>query len=164
MLQVFKTLPVTRETFREDELPAGARSYRRDTITLGWEDRRKTRARRKSDGGVEFGTTLRRGTMLREGDCFMFDEAMLVVAVIERREAVFVVEPTTTADWGRFAYYIGNSHQPLMITDEAMICPDVPGMEQVLTYHAIPFSRSCRPFTPVSQAGGPSVAGHQHWP
>jgi hypothetical protein len=27
-------------------------------------------------------------------------------------------------------------------------------MEQVLTYHAIPFTREERPFTPVSQAPG----------
>jgi urease accessory protein len=164
MLQVFRTLPIARETFREDGLPASASAYARDTITLGWEDRFKARARRRSDGGVEFGTDLRRGAVLRGGDCFVIDEAMLVVAVIERREAVFVIEPATSTDWGRFAYYIGNSHQPVMITDEGILCPDLPGMEQVLTYHSIPFSRSVRAFTPLGQAGGAYAADHQHRP
>jgi urease accessory protein len=164
MLQVFKTLPVARETFRADGLPESARAYARETITLGWEDRLKARGRRKSDGGVEFGVALRRGTVLLEGDCLVIDEAMAVVSVIERREAVFVIEPATGADWGRFAYYIGNSHQPIMITAEAIICPDVPGVEQVLTYHRIPFSRSVRAFTPIGQAGELYVAGHQHRP
>jgi len=164
MLQVFKTLPVARETYREDGLPARARSYTRDTITLGWEDRLKARARRTSDGGVEFGTALQRGAVLREGDCFVLAEPLLVVTVLERLEAVFVIEPVTAADWGQFAYYIGNSHQPVMIADGSMICPDVPGMEQVLTYHRIPFSRSVRAFTPIGHAGAPYAAGHQHRP
>ena len=37
---------------------------------------------------------------------------------------------------------------------DAIVCPDVPGMEQVLTYHVIPFTREQRAFTPVSQAPG----------
>jgi urease accessory protein len=164
MLQVFKTLPVAQETYREGGLPARSGSYTRDSITLAWEDRLKARARRKSDGGVEFGTALRRGTVLREGDCFVLDEALLVVTVLERLEAVFVIEPVRAADWGQFAYDIGNSHQPIMITDESIICPDVPGMERVLIYHSIPFSRSLRAFTPMGHAGTPYVAGHQHRP
>jgi urease accessory protein UreE len=164
VLQVFKTLPVARETCRADGLPARAHAYVRDTITLGWEDRLKARGRRRSDGGLEFGTALSRGTVLVEGDCFVIDESARVVAVIERGEAVFVIVPATAAEWGRFAYCIGNSHQPIMIQNDAIICPDASGMEQVLTYHGIPFSRSVRPFTPLGPAGGPYAAGHQHQP
>lgn len=150
MLQVFRTLPVASAVYRADGLPEAARGYARDTITLGWEERLRGRSRRRSDGGVDFGTALPRGVVLRDADCFVLEGPALVVKVVERDEPVLVVEPRTAAEWGLYAYFIGNSHQPVMITDRAMICPDVPGMEQVLTQHGIGYSRSTRPFTPVS--------------
>ncbi len=52
---------------------------------------------------------------------------------------------TITANGALFAYHIGNSHQPVMIADDAIVCPDALGMEQVLTYHAIPFLREQPP-------------------
>jgi len=72
--------------------------------------------------------------------------------VREREEAVLVARTASVGQAARWAYYIGNSHQPLMIADDSLICVDVPGMEQVLTWHAIPFTREQRPFTPESQA------------
>lgn len=157
VLQVFKTLPVAHEIHRLDALPDAARGWARDTITLGWEERMKARGRRRSDGGLEFGTALPRGSVLGGGDCFLFDGPRCVVVVVEREEPVFVVEPRTAPEWGLFAYYIGNSHQPVMITDGAIICPDLPGMEQVLVQHGMAFSRSTRPFTPVGL-----LVDHQH--
>jgi urease accessory protein len=149
MLNVLRALAVAREAWREAEIPDHARAYRRDTITLGWEDRLKTRARRRSDGGIEFATALPRGTMLREGDCLVLDPVSMVVVVIEREEPVYVVEARDAAECGLFAYYIGNSHQPVMIAAGAIVCPDVAGMEQVLEQHRIPFTRGRRRFTPV---------------
>ncbi len=49
------------------------------TSTLGWEERLKVRARRESDTGFEFATALPRGTVLRDGDCFVFDDLKIVV-------------------------------------------------------------------------------------
>ena len=157
VLQMFKPLPVVREVWPLDTLPAPAAAWRRDTITLGWEARLKARGRRRSDAGVEFGTALPRGTVLRAGHCFLLPD--LVIVVLEREEPVFVVTPAVPSDWGRFAYQIGNSHQPLMITSDALVCPDVPGMRQVLEHYAIPFTTAWRPFTPMG-----FVAGHGHVP
>jgi urease accessory protein UreE len=155
---MFKSLAVVTEVHREDALPAAARSYARDRVTLGWEERVKVRGRRTSDGGVEFGTALPRGTTLSQGDCLVLEQAATVVQVVEQREAVLIVRPRTPSEWGLFAYYIGNSHQPVMILDQDIVCADVPGMQQVLDQHAIPFSRATRPFTPVSL----SPDGHRH--
>src|ERR1051325_12178659 len=91
-----------------------------DSITLGWEERTRVHGRRTSDGGVEFATSLPRGTVLRDGDCFVLDAERLVVTVRERAEAVFVVEPRRAGEWALFAYHIGNRHQPVMITDRAL--------------------------------------------
>lgn len=157
MLEVFRSLPVARSVCAADDLPDAAREYGRDTITLGWEDRMKARGRRRTDGGVEFGTTLPRGTVLRDGDCLVVDQDRLIVTVITLDEPVFVITPASPAEWGRFAYHIGNSHQPLMITDREIVCPEVPGMEQVLGYHRIPYIRGMRAFTPLTQ-----VPAHQH--
>jgi urease accessory protein len=162
MLHVFRPIPTVREVCRADALPPAATVYGRDTITLGWEERLKTRVRRRSDGGVEFGTVLDRGSILRQGDCFVLDEPPVVIAVVEAAEPVFVIEPASASDWGRYAYQIGNSHQPLMLTETAIICPDVPGMEQVLTYHAVPFRRDTCAFTPIASSMQPHDSDHRH--
>src|SRR5213593_3433871 len=110
-------MTVVESVYRSAELPHAAHAYARDTVTLGWEDRTHVHGRRRTDGGVEFGTTLPRGTVLRAGDCFVLDDARLVVTVIERPETVFVIEPRNSPEWALFAYHIGNRHQPVMITD-----------------------------------------------
>ncbi len=148
---------VIERIHREDALPPTSRAYARDTMTLGWEDRRHVRGRRQSDGGVTFGLSLPRGTMLRGGDCLIVDEAKTVVVVVERPEPVFLIEPHTPQEWGLFAYHIGNRHQPLMITETGIVCPDVAGVDQLLEQQRIPFTRATRPFTPAT-----SVAGHDH--
>ena len=150
---VFKTIPIADAIYRADTLPAMARTYAHDSIVLGWEDRQKTRGRRVSGGGIEFGTSLPRGSVLRAGDCLVVDPARIVVEVVERLEAAFVIEPRTPAEWGLFAYHIGNGHQPLMVTDRALICPDLPGVEMLLQYHGIPYARAEMAFTPTTGCG-----------
>jgi len=157
LLPLFKSIAIVRDVCREDALPLSAGACGRDTMTLGWEERLKARARRRSDGGREFATALDRGTILRGGDCLILDDPPLVVTIVEAAERVFVVRPRTPAEWALFAYSIGNSHQPLMIAEDAIVCPDVMGMEQVLEHHGIPFSRDTRPFTPVA-----GLADHHH--
>jgi len=149
-VSLFRSLQVARDVRRIEALPPAAAGYQRDTITLGWEARLKTRARRTSDSGREFATALPRGTMLREGDCFVFDDESLTIVVVEEREPVLVVHPKSAAEWGLFAYQIGNSHQPLMVTNDALVCADLPGMKQVLEQHAIEYQSELRAFAPVA--------------
>jgi len=134
--------------------PAG---FRHDAITLGWEERMRVHGRRVSDGGVEFATSLPRGTVLRDGDCFVLDSERVIVTVRERAEPVFVIEPRSANEWALFAYHIGNRHQPVMVTDRALVCPDVPGVEQLLQQHHMPYARANAPFTPVA-----ATAAHHH--
>jgi urease accessory protein UreE len=148
---------VVERIVKEAEIPASARAYARDTVTLGWEDRTHAHGRRRTDAGVEFGTALPRGTVLRADDCFVLDGERLVVSVVERPEPVFVIEPRSAREWGLFAYHIGNRHQPVMITDRALVCPDLPGVEALLRQHRMPYVRATLPFTPAATAGG-----HQH--
>jgi urease accessory protein UreE len=87
----------------------------------------------------------------------MLDDERLVVAIVERVEPVFVIEPRTPPEWALFAYHIGNRHQPVMITDRSLVCPEVPGVELLLQQHHMPYVRATMPFTPAAAA-----AGHQH--
>jgi urease accessory protein len=157
MLHAFRSLPIARTLHRADALPDAARGYASDTVTLGWEERLRARGRRRSDKGLEFGSALERGTVLRQGDCFVLEESATVVAVVERPEPVFVIEPRSPAEWALFAYHIGNCHQPIMLTGQAIVCADLPGMKEALEYHRIPFYRRTQPFTPVAD-----VAAHTH--
>ena len=157
---MFKTLPTVDKVIRGAALGGGERApggYRRDTITLGWEERLRGRGRRRSDTGVEFGTTLPRGTVLRGGDALLIDTLGLLVTVVELPEPVLVVTPATPGQWGLYGYHIGNSHQPIMFTEQEIVCLDTLGMRQVLAQHGIPFGEATRPFTPI----GPG-ADHRH--
>ena len=150
-------MTIIERTYSDATLPEPARFYARDTITLGWEDRLHVHGRRCSDGGQEFGTSLARGTLLRGGDCLVLDEVRTVVMVVERPEPVFVIEPLTLQEWALFAYQIGNRHLPLMVAERGIVCPNVPGVEQLLVRERIPHRRATLPFTPAT-----AVAGHQH--
>ena len=143
-------MTIVEHVFKDADVPESARAFARDTVTLGWEDRTHVHGRRRTDGGVEFGTSLPRGSVLRDGDFFVLEDERLVVAIVERAEPVFVVEPRSAQEWGLFAYHIGNCHQPLMLTGEAIVCADLPGMEETLDYHRIPFTRRIQPFTPIA--------------
>jgi urease accessory protein len=150
-------LTIIEQTYPEDALPRTARGYALDTITLGWEDRQRGHGRHRSDGGIVFGLSLPRGTMLRGGDSLVLHEAKTIVVVVERPEPVFFIEPRTPQEWGLFAYHIGNRHQPLMITENGIVVPDGAGVEQLLHQQRIPFTRTTLPFTPAMV-----VAGHLH--
>lgn len=150
-------MTIVERVFKESELPNSARAFTRDTVTLGWEDRTHVHGRRRTDGGLEFGTALPRGTVLRAGDCLPLDSERVLVVVVEREEPVFVIEPRSAPEWALFAYHIGNRHQPLMITDRALVCPDAPGVEPLLQQHHMPYTRATRPFTPAATA-----AAHSH--
>jgi len=150
-------MTVVERVHEESELPASCAAFARDTVTLGWEDRTHVHGRRRTDGGIEFGTSLPRGTVLRAGNCVVLDEERLVVSVVERPEPVFVIEPRSAPEWALFAYHVGNRHQPIMITDRGLVCPDVPGVELLLRQHHMPYTRATLPFTPAT-----TVAGHSH--
>jgi urease accessory protein len=150
-------MTVVDRAFQHDALPQAARAFARDTMTLGWEERARAHGSRRSDGGVEFGTSLPRGTVLRSGDCLVLEPERLVVTIVERPEPVFVIEPRSVPEWALFAYQIGNRHQPLMVIEGGLVCPEAPGVEQLLEQHQMPYTRATLPFTPAS-----ATSGHRH--
>ena len=133
---VFMT--VVERVYRETELPDGVAAYRaRHGRRSAGRIATHAHGRRRSDGGVEFGTSLPRGTRAARRRLLRpRRRARIVVVVVERAGAgVRRSSRGRAPEWGLFAYHIGNRHQPLMITDRALVCPDVPGVEQLLQQH-----------------------------
>jgi len=127
----------------------GARydGYRRDTITLTWEERRQGHGRRQSDAGLEFAISLPGGTILKEGDCMILEPERTIVRICEAPEPVYVVRPKTPHDWAYYAYHVGNRHQQVMIGETELVFLQNPAVRGLLEQLHVPFETDRRPFT-----------------
>lgn len=151
---LFKRLPVADAVFSLQTLPAALADYQRDEVRLAWTARADTRGRHTTEGGVEFGVMLPPGRVLADGDCLALDAPRTLVVVRAIAEPVLVTASATPRDLARWAYLLGNSHQPLMLDADVLVCPDTRDAEQVLSYYAIPFTRDTRAFSPEPTGPG----------
>ena len=132
-------------------------SYRRDTITLAWEDRRQGHGRRRSDSGIEFAISLPGGTVLKNGDCFVLDPEKKIIAVQEAVQPVYVIRPKTLQEWAYYAYHVGNRHQSVMIGESEMIFLENPAVRSLLDQLHVQYTIEARPFTAAL-----ANTGHSH--
>ena len=132
-------------------------SYRRDTITLAWEDRRQGHGRRRSDAGIEFAISLPDGTVLKNGDCFVLDPEKAIVAVQEAVQPVYVIRPRTSQEWAYYAYHVGNRHQAVMIGESELIVLQNPAVRSLLDQLHVQYTTGARPFTAAL-----ANIGHSH--
>ncbi len=132
-------------------------SYRRDTITLVWEDRRQGHGRRRSDSGIEFAISLPGGTVLKNGDCFVLDPEKAIIAVQEAVQPVYVIRPKTSQEWAYYAYHVGNRHQSVMIGESEMIFLENPAVRSLLDQLHVQYTTDARPFTAAL-----ANTGHSH--
>jgi len=132
-------------------------SYRRDTITLAWEDRRQGHGRRRSDLGIEFAISLPGGTVLKNGDCFVLDPEKAIIAVQEAVQPVYVIRPKTLQEWAYYAYHVGNRHQSVMIGESEMIFLENPAVRSLLDQLHVQYTIEARPFTAAL-----ANTGHSH--
>jgi urease accessory protein len=140
-----------------EELGSDYDKFRRDTITLGWEERRQGHGRRRSDNGIEFAISLQGGVVLRNGHCFVLEPEKAVVTVREALEPVYVVRPKTPRDWAHYAYHVGNRHQAVMIAETELVFPQTPAVRSLLDQLRVDYVAEMRPFTATSTA-----ASHSH--
>ena len=146
----------------EQIIPASAlgpqhASFRRDSITMTWEDRRQGHGKRRSDGGLEFAISLPNGAILKAGDCFVLSDAATVVEVREASEPVYVIHPKTPQEWAYYAYHVGNRHQPVMIGSSELVFPRSPAVRSLLEQLHVAFTDDERPFTAAL-----AHIGHSH--
>jgi urease accessory protein len=122
-------------------------SFRKDTLTLAWADRRQGHGRRQSDGGVEFAISLPNGTVLKGSDCMILEPEKTIIKVREASEPVYVVRPKTPQDWAYFAYHVGNRHQEVMIGESELCFLQNPAVRSLLEQLHAHFETDERPFT-----------------
>jgi urease accessory protein len=146
-------MTVIERIFRGADLDSQYETYRRDTLTLRWEERRQGHGRRKSDGGVEFAVSLPAGVVLKDGDRLVLEPEQTIVTVREALEPVYIVQPKTPQDWAYYAYHVGNRHQQVMIGDTELIFLRDPAVRSLLEQLRVPFETGERPFTAALVSG-----------
>ena len=126
----------------------------RDTIVLGWEERRKSRQRLISERGSEIVLALPTGTILKDGDILHLDDRCYVT-VEEAKEDVIVISPEDMAEGAAIAYEIGNRHLPISIENGTIVTPQNLQMEEFLKKRAIRYQLRRESFEPTRK-------GHSH--
>jgi urease accessory protein len=140
-------MTIVEKIVRASDIGAEYETYRRDTLTLTWQDRRQGHGRRQSDGGLEFAISLPNGTVLKGGDCMVLEPEKTIVKVNEASEPVYIVRPKTPQDWAFFAYHVGNRHQEVMIVQSELIFLQNPAVRSLLEQLHAHFETGERPFT-----------------
>jgi urease accessory protein len=128
----------------------------RDTLRLGWEERRWTRKRVRTTRGREVALALPTGSVLRAGDVLWVD-AGWYLAVEAAPEPVLAVAPREPAEAIRVAFEVGNRHFTLALQGDEILVPDDTAMEQLLTRLGVAWRRVDAVFDPLG-------AGHRHAP
>jgi urease accessory protein len=84
-------------------------------LTLGFEERRRSRMRIRIDDGREAALILPRGTILRDGDVLRDPERDQVVVVRAADQTLSLVHATGAVALARAAYHLGNRHVPVQV-------------------------------------------------
>lgn len=128
----------------------------RDALVLTWEERRWGRRRVTTGNGREVALALPTGSVLSPGAVLLI-EPDWYLEVEAAREPVIAVFPRDHAEALRLAFEVGNRHFPLAVDADALLVPDDPAMEQLVSRLGARWDRRAAAFTPI----GP---GHAHEP
>lgn len=131
---------------------------RAPTLTLAFDDRRKSRLAATLDSGEEVALLLPRGTVLRDGDVLVADDGGLV-RIVAAPEAVLVVRAKDTLTLTRAAYHLGNRHTPVEVGADYLKLEYDPVLADMLKRIGATVDQVSMPFQPESGAYG---GGHKH--
>jgi urease accessory protein len=128
------------------------------TLTLDFDDRKKSRRPVRLDGGEEAALMLPRGTVLRDGDHLRTEggEVVEVRAAPEQLSAVTVADPLALA---RAAYHLGNRHVPVQIDAGKLRYQHDHVLDDMVRALGLPVHTEQAPFQPE---GGAYAHGHSH--
>ena len=127
---------------------------KRDTIVLGWEDRRKSRQRVKTSEGSEIALAFSTGTVLREGDILFMDDHRYI-AVEATKEDIITIYPENMEESALVAYEIGNRHLPVSIAKGKIMTIRNAPLEELLKKRSARFQFQKEIFEPHQK-------GHSH--
>ncbi|HEX7505291.1 MAG TPA: urease accessory protein UreE [Polyangia bacterium] len=127
------------------------------SLTLSFEDRRKSRLRTTLDDGREVAVILPRGTILHEGDCLLDEEGKVLVQVKATEQTLSVAQTADRQLLARAAYHLGNRHVPLQVDQDWLAYEHDHVLDGLVRQLGLTVTVEHRPFDP--EAGG---YGHGH--
>lgn len=120
----------------------------RDTLCLGWEERRWTRKRVITTAGREVALALPTGSVLERGAVIAV-EADWYLVVEARPEPVLAIFPGSHEEALRVAFDVGNRHFTLAVDGAALLVPDDIAMEQLASRLGVRWERRETIYTPL---------------
>lgn len=142
------------EKIASDIGPEALVGKERDVLVLTWEERRRGRRRAVTRNGREVALALPTGSVLSPGSVLAVERDWYL-AVEPASEPVLSVFPRDQAEAIRIAFEVGNRHFILALSGDALLVPDDPAMEQLLSRLEVPWERQVAVFDPIG-------AGHRH--
>lgn len=130
-------------------------------VTLTLDQRVKSRLRVVLDDGREAGILLDRGEALRDGDCLVSDEGLVVLvkAAPERLSTVVSEDPHLLA---RACYHLGNRHVALQIDPGRLRYLHDHVLDDLVRGLGLAVRAEDAPFEPESGAYGAAPHAHGH--
>ena len=128
--------------------PAALAGKTRDTLRLGWEERRWTRKRVTTTGGREVALALPTGSVLEPGEILAVEDDWYL-AVEGRPEPVLAIYPRSREDALRLAFDVGNRHFTLAVEGAVLVVPDDPAMAQLVSRLGMRWERREVVYTPL---------------
>jgi urease accessory protein len=132
-----------------------------DTLTLTFDERRRSRFRTSLDGGREAGVWLPRGTVLHDGDCLTGDDGV-VVRVRAASEEISLVRAAECLLLCRACYHLGNRHVPLQIAPGELRYRRDHVLDGLVRSLGLEIIHDMAPFEPEHGAYIQSSHGHDH--
>ena len=115
-------------------------AYHVETIYLDSDDLLKRILRVTSDHNREYGISLEKNDVLKDGDLlYNADNKLIVVRV--NCEDVLVIKPSSMEQMGTIAHALGNRHMQAQFEEDTMIIQYDRLVEEELKRDNIPFSR-----------------------
>ena len=139
-------LVITEPRLSVDETRLTGRQ--RDTVCLGWEERRWNRRRLTTTGGREVALALPTGSVLEPGAIIAVEAAWYLV-VESRPEALLAIYPESREQAVRIAFDVGNRHFTLGVEDDALLVPDDLAMEQLVRRLGVRWERRQAHYSPL---------------
>jgi urease accessory protein len=134
------------------------------SLTLGFEDRRRSRMRVRMDDGREAALLLPRGTILRDGDTLRDPEQGQEVTVRAADQTLSRVRATDAVLLARAAYHLGNRHIPVQVGRGWLAYEHDHVLDEMIEELGLAVETCSAPFEP--EAGGyrhgESNGGHAH--
>mgnify|MGYP003580383576 FL=1 len=139
-------LVITEPRLSVDEARLADRQ--RDTVCLGWEERRWNRRRLTTTGGREVALALPTGSVLEPGAIIAVEAAWYLV-VESRPEALLAIYPESQEQAVRIAFDVGNRHFTLAVEDDALLVPDDLAMDQLVGRLGVCWERRQAHYSPL---------------